>query len=206
LKCPHPETKQWPSVRAFRKAYPNGENVPHKIPFLIKADETHEAERIYPITDQAALQSSLEDLRRLESSGFSGFISQELIHTEGNVLRVAVIGSSTITYWKRAKEPGQMITTISRGAEIDREWRPDLQEKGRIGAERLVAATGINLAAIDFVFDLTQPNPQALFLEINYVFGRRGLGGSMRFYRLLSQALQQWLVEKGFDPKSVELL
>jgi ribosomal protein S6--L-glutamate ligase len=98
-----------------------------------------------------------------------------------------------------------MITTISRGAEIDREWRPDLQEKGRVGAEKLLAATGINLAAIDFVFDLTQPDPQALFLEINYVFGRRGLGGSMRFYRLLSQALQEWLVEKGFDPNLVTL-
>ncbi|UCF56938.1 MAG: hypothetical protein JSW15_00130 [Deltaproteobacteria bacterium] len=206
LKYPYPETRQWPSVRAFRKAYANGEDVPHKIPFLIKADETHEAERIYPITDQAALQSSLEDLRRLESSGFSGFISQELIPTEGNVLRVVIIGRSTHTYWKRAESPGQVVTTISRGARIDREWRPDLQEKGKVQAQKFSTATGINLAAIDFIFSFLHPEPQPLSLEINYYFGRRGLGGSLNFYRLLYKAIQGWLVEKGFDPKSVELL
>ena len=70
-------------------------------------------------------------------------------------------------------------------------------------AERLVAATGINLAAIDVIFHIEDPDPQPLFLEINYIFGRRGLGGSMRFYQLLSEALQEWLVERGFDPKSV---
>lgn len=205
-KCPHPETMRWPSVTAFREAYQAERDFPHRIPFLIKGNETHEGERIYTITDRRALESSLKDLELLDNWESSGFISQELISTEGNVLRVVIVGSRLITYWKRAQRPGQMITTISRGAKIDREWRFELQEKGRIEAEGLVAATGMNLAAIDFVFDLTQPDPQPLFLEINYVFGRRGLGGSMRFYQLLSHALQEWLTEKGLDPQSVALL
>jgi ribosomal protein S6--L-glutamate ligase len=149
---------------------------------------------------------SLEDLKRLEGRESPGFISQQLITTEGNVLRVVIIGSRTITYWKRAQETGQMITTISRGAKIDREWRADLQKKGEIEAERLVAATGINLAAIDVIFHTEEPDPQPLFLEINYIFGRRGLGGSMRFYQLLSEALQEWLVKRGLDRRSVTLL
>ena len=70
-------------------------------------------------------------------------------------------------------------------------------------AKKLEADTGINLAAIDFIFDFSQPDPEPLFLEINYVFGRRGLGGSMNFYHLLSEALQQWLAEHGFDPQCV---
>ena len=206
LKSPHPETKKWPSVQAFREAYPNGENVPHRIPFLIKANETHEAERIYPITDRVGLESSLEDLQRLETWGTSGFVSQEWVASEGNVLRVVIIGRRTITYWKRAQKPGQMITTISRGAVIDHEWRSDLREKGKAEAKRLVAATGIILAAIDFIFDLTRPDPQPLFLEINYMFGRRGLGGFLNYYLLLFEALKEWLEEKGFDAKSVTLL
>ncbi len=173
------------------------------MPFLLKGNETHEAEGIYTITDRRALETSLEDLKRLEGRGSSGFISQQLIATEGNVLRVVIIGSRVITYWKRAQRTGQMITTISRGAKIDREWRADLQKKGEIEAERLVGATDINLAAIDFIFDFTRTDPQPLFLEINYIFGRRGLGGSMRFYQLLSLALKEWLVAIGFDPKSV---
>ena len=202
-KCPHPETLQWTSVRAFKEAYEAERDPLHRVPFLLKGNDAHEAEGIYTITDERALEKSLENLKRLEGRKSSGFISQQLITTEGNVLRVVIIGSRIITYWKRAHETGQMITTISRGARIDREWRADLQKKGEMEAERLVAATGINLAAIDVIFHIEDPDPQPLFLEINYVFGRRGLGGSMRFYQLLSQALQEWLVERGFDPKSV---
>jgi len=206
LRMPHPETMQWPSVKKFTESYQAAEDFPHPIPFLIKSNETHEAEGIYPITDRFSLESSLEDLQRMEGRGTRGFISQEMVHTEGNVLRVVIIGSKRITYWKRAEKPGQLVTTISRGARIDREWRDDLREKGSIEAERLVVAAGMDLAAIDLTFDLTRTDPQPLFLEVNYVFGRRGLGGSMGFYRLLSEALREWLVEKGFDPLAVTLL
>lgn len=205
LNHAHPQTRQWSSVEAFKKGYHEG-GFPHPLPFLIKADEAHEAENIYQISDEAALNSSMEDLQRMERWGSSGFVSQELIPAEGNVLRVVIIGKKTITYWKRAQRPGQTITTISRGAEVDQHWRPDLQEKGEKEAKKLAAATGINLAAIDFIFDFCQADPEPLFLEINYVFGRRGLGGSMNFYRLLSEALQEWLTEHGFDPQSVKLL
>ena len=205
-KCPHPLTLRWTSVKAFKEAYEAEDDSLHRMPFLLKGNETHEAEGIYTVKDTKALETSLANLERLEGWGSSGFISQQLIAAEGNVLRVVVIGSRTITYWKRAQETGQMITTISRGAKIDREWRADLQKKGEVEAERLVAATGIDLAAIDVIFQMKDPDPQPLLLEINYIFGRRGLGGSMRFYQLLSEALQEWLVEKGFDPNSVTLL
>ncbi len=206
LKMPHPVTMEWPSVKAFREGYESEVDAPHPIPFLIKGNETHEAEGIYPITDRLTLESSLDDLQRMEGRGTQGFISQEMIPTKGNVLRVVIIGSKRITYWKRAEKPGQLITTISRGARIDRKWRGDLQEKGSIEAERLVTAAGIDLAAIDLIFDLTRTDPQPLFLEVNYVFGRRGLGGSMRFYELLSEALREWLVEKCSNPQAVTLL
>ena len=55
--------------------------------------------------------------------------------------------------------------------------------------ERFLRATGINLAAMDILYSGDGP----LFLEINYYFGRRGLGGSEQFYQFLNQAVKEWL-------------
>jgi len=32
-----------------------------------------------------------------------------------------------------------------------------------------------------------------LFLEINYFFGRKGLGGSEAYYKLLQQEIDRWI-------------
>ena len=202
----HPETIQWPSVEKFRKACHKPGYFPHKIPFFIKENDSHEAEGIYLITGQTTLESAMNNLTLMEQSGFSGFISQDLIASEGNVLRAVIIGERLITYWKRPENPGQIITTISRGARIDKDWRIDLQEKGSMKAREFSVATGANLTAIDFVFPLSNPDPQPVFLEINYYFARRGLGGSLNYYRILLKAIQEWLLVNGFNPESVTLV
>jgi len=135
-----------------------------------------------------------------------GFVTQEYVPCGGNVLRAVVMGKRVITYWKRPCKPGQEITTISRGAIVDHDWQPDLQEKGKVQALILSDKTGINLAAIDFVFPLTEKDPNPLILEINYYFGRRGLGGTENYYSLLYEAIQDWLEQVGLDPESVSLI
>ncbi len=206
LELSHPKTEPWPSVKAFRNKHLKGGSLPHKTPFVIKADKTHEAEGVHIVQDSTTLESALEAMERLENSGLSGFVSQEWIETEGNVLRVVIMGKSLRSYWKRAEGSREKVAAISRGAMIDENWRPDLQEKGKTQAQRLSANTGINLAAIDFVFPFSHSDPQPLFLEVNYSFGRLGLGGSQNFYLLLFAVLQEWLAEKGFDPGLVTLL
>jgi ribosomal protein S6--L-glutamate ligase len=206
FELPHPKTKPWPSVKAFRDKHPKSAPFPLEMPYVIKADKTHESEGVHIIQDSATLESALKTMERLEDSGLSGFVSQEWIETEGNVLRVVIMGKSLRSYWKRAEGSGTKVAAISRGAKIDENWRPDLQEKGKTQARRLSAATGINLAAIDFVFPFSHPDPQLLFLEVNYSFGREGLGGSQKFYLQLFEVLQEWLAEKGFNPDSVTLL
>jgi ribosomal protein S6--L-glutamate ligase len=116
------------------------------------------------------------------------------------------MGNQILTYWKRPAKPGQIITTISKGARIDHDWQPELQEKGRHQARILAKRTGINLAAVDFVFPLSEESPEPLFLEINYYFGRRGLGGMDAYYRLLFRAIQDWLKGIGLSHEAVELV
>ncbi len=202
----HPVTLRWPTVDKFKKAYPDPELFPHNLPFLIKDDKSHEADGVYFVEDRSSLSEALDYLILRERSGMLGFVTQEFVPSGGNVLRAVIIGKRVITYWKRPNKPGQVITTISRDAIIDSEWKPDLQEKGKEQAHVLTEKTGINLAAVDFVFPLSLKRPAPFFLEINYYFGRRGLGGTENYYRLLYQAVQEWLLEIGLNPKSVRLI
>ncbi len=203
---PHPETFSWATVGEFKKTHHKPEALPHDLPFLIKEDMSHEGEGVLLIENRTALKEALDNLALRERSGLKGFVTQTYIPCGGNVLRAVVIGKRVITYWKRPIKPGQEITTISRGAIVDHDWQPDLQEKGKVQALLLSDKTGINLAAIDFVFPIANKDPEPLFLEINYYFGRRGLGGSENYYRLLYEAVQDWLREIGLDLESVSLI
>jgi len=161
---------------------------------------------VFVVTGPKSLKVALDVLALKEGGENNGFVTQDFVPSGGNVLRAVIMGQQILTYWKRPVKPGQVITTISRGARIDHEWRPGLQEKGRAQAQVLARRTGINLAAVDFVFPLSKEDPGPLFLEINYYFGRRGLGGMDAYYRLLFRAIQDWLKGMGLNPETVELV
>ena len=200
-----PMTLEWTAVYQLEANIKEKGNYPHQMPFFLKTNRGHEAEGVFFIENQEGFGAALDRLKILEQSGTFGFISQEFIQTQGNVLRAVILNKAILTYWKRPQMPEQKITTINKGAKIDREWRKDLQEKSKQTTERLMQKTGMNLAAVDFVFNLTRHDPAPLFLEINYSFGRRGLGGSENFYGLLHKAIIEWMEEKGFDPEVVKL-
>ena len=205
FQLPHPHTIPWVSVNEFRRA--NHRNwLPHNFPFLLKGDRSHEGEGVFLITDPEALESTLRIFGEWEKTGQPGFISQALIPSGGNVLRVVLLGNKIITYWKRPLLEGSLITTLSRNAVVDKDWKKDLQEKGRMQATVFAEKTGSDVVAMDYVFPMEHPEPEPHLLEVNYYFGRRGLGGSLNYYRLLYEALQEWLQRKGFDPALVRLL
>jgi ribosomal protein S6--L-glutamate ligase len=203
FKIPHPRTTRWRSVKEFRDSLNGEKGPPQEIPFFFKTDKSHEGEGVLPVTDKKSLETGLA---RLEKEVPGAFISQEMIPCGGNVLRAVVLYKKIITYWKRPDKPNRMITSINQGSRVDKKWKPELQEKGRAQAQRICEETGINLAAFDFVFNMAFPNPRPFILEINYYFGRRGLGGSLRYYRFLLRAIQEWLKEKGLDAEAVELV
>ncbi len=207
FQFPHPKTSRWKTVAAFKDAALGVTGIPScSFPFVVKDDGSHEAGGVFMVNERESLEVALDFMALKEMSGSKGFVTQDFVPSGGNVLRAVIMGQRTITYWKRPVRPGQVITTISKGALIDHEWRPELQEKGKAQARGLAKRTGINLAAVDFVFPLWEEVPAALFLEINYYFGRRGLGGMDAYYRLLFRAIQDWLRTIGLNPNAVNLI
>ena len=202
FQLPCPRTFRWESVNLFKKT----PKAPHEFPFVVKDDKSHEAGGVFVVKDSESLGAALGFLALKEGVNNNGFVTQNFIPSGGNVLRAVIMGNQILTYWKRPAKPGQVITTISKGARIDHDWQPELQEKGRRQAQFLAKHTGINLAAVDFVFPLSEESPEPLFLEINYYFGRRGLGGMDAYYRLLFRAIQDWLKGIGLSPEAVELV
>lgn len=136
--------------------------MPHRVPFFVKADKSHEGAGVWLVNGPSELQYALD---RLEDWGGGPFLTQERVPCGGNVLRVVVLGNRVSSYWKRLHN--RPITTVSRGATINGGWRSDLREKGIRRTAELCEASGINLAAMDFVFTMTDPEPEPLILEIN---------------------------------------
>ncbi len=193
LNLPHPCSIPVENTEEISKKW---DYLSSKIPFLLKKDKSHEGEGIYVIRRKEDLEKIKEIMRKEK------VLLQELIRCGGNILRTVVIGDEIITYWKRPVKEGQIITTLNKNAIIDHSWMPELQEKGRKLAEEFISKTKINLAALDMVFKEKEP----LFLEINYYFGRKGLGGSDNYYSLLFHAIKRWLKKNGISTSSVRLI
>jgi ribosomal protein S6--L-glutamate ligase len=131
-----------------------------------------------------------------------GILLQELIPCGSRSLRVAVIGRRLISYW-RVADCGAFQASLARGGRLDRRGAPRLQKAAREAVASFCHATGVNLAGFDLLFDTRQgKSPPPLMLEINWFFGREGLGGSRRFYGLLRSEIMAWLAARGLTLKT----
>ncbi len=88
---------------------------------------------------------------------------------------------------------------MAQGAVIDVEAEPDLQQFAVASVKGFCDKTGINLAGFDVLYSAESKKKVPLFLEINYYFGRRGLGGSEKFYKLLNREILFWLQGLGLS-------
>jgi ribosomal protein S6--L-glutamate ligase len=110
---------------------------------------------------------------------------------------VVVIGQRYISYWRIQKNEDNFYTNLGRGAVIDAEADPTLQRKGVALVKQMCHKTGINLAGLDVIFPAQVEDPDPMLLEINYFFGRKGLGGSEAYYHILMEEIQAWI--EGLD-------
>jgi ribosomal protein S6--L-glutamate ligase len=187
----HPHTLVFPRVETLLGEHSHMDHTVPELPpypFVLKGAHSGEGKQVWLLENEAELAEKLQTLLKYELHGSCGFVIQEYIPALDRDLRVVVIGSQVSSYWRRAQG---FLHNVARGGEIDTESDQALQEAGREKVRQFCRRSGINLAAFDLVFPAGETEP--VFLEINYTFGRTGLGGSERFYTLLQNAVDQWL-------------
>ena len=169
------------------------------LPCVFKSDWGGEGEGVFYVETAKDLEQLLRRAQGNEKSGRKGFLLQDYIPSRDRSLRVVVIGDAFFSYWRVQEDPSQFVTSLKAGAVIDPDADPDLQRAGRSTVKQFCMDTKINLAGFDLLFPEDKPGAGPLFLEINYFFGRQGLGGSFQYYDLLEEGVKSWLNGLGFS-------
>lgn len=189
MALPHPETKSFHSLSQFTRTS-------HSFiyPFVFKFSWGGGGNNVFLIKSAEDLAQCLEKAREWEYQDKKGFLLQEYVPTGGRSLRVVVIGNNFYSYWRQALDGG-FYTNLAKGAFIEHESSPELQEKAVSVLRDVCWKTGINLAGFDFLFSTDEPENIPLFLEINVCFRCKGLGGVDTYNRLLEQGIREWLAQ-----------
>jgi len=190
----HPAAELYPAVAEFKEHY--GEtpgDTSFGLPCVFKFDWGGQGETVYLINSPNELKEVLKKAAVFENSGQKGFLLQQYVPTNGRTLRVIIIGQAMISYWRIQQSTDGFMSSVSRGAHIDTTSQPELQNNARAFIHDFCVKTGIDLAGFDVIFTAQTENTRPLLLEINYFFGRRGLGGSDAYYEILKREIDNWL-------------
>jgi len=194
IKARHPFSEIYLNFAAFQKKYQhNSGRLPFQYPLVFKYDWGGEGETVYRLDSAEDLQKVLTQTADFEKSGQRGFLLQDYVPCDNRSLRVVVIGNRFISYWRVQQSTNDFYTNLSKGAVIDLEAEPGLQQKAVAVVKDMCQKTGINLAGVDVIFSAEINDPDPMLLEINYFFGRKGLGGSEAYYKILQAEIQTWL-------------
>ena len=196
----HPKTDLYADVNDF---YGRCGGLPNALsfdfPIVFKFDWGGEGDNVYFIRSPEGLRDILQKADEFERTGQKGFLIQEYIPSQNRALRVVVIGGTFMSYWRIQKDAHRFQANLAKGAFLDHESDPNLQNAAVASAEIFCKKTKINLAGFDFLFSSEVDSGEPLFLEINYFFGRIGLGGSENFYGLLVSEINKWLLGLGLS-------
>ena len=192
---PHPLSFRYTDTTTFLRRHP-AETTPVPPPAVVKLDWGGEGDGVFPVMHDQDLAAVLRRLQDFEITGQRGFIVQQWIPARGRSLRVVVIGHQMLSYWRVMPSDTTPVASLAMGGTIDRTSDHHLMTAAESATAAFCRGTGINLAGFDFLFssDPSVVDPRTpLFLEINYFFGRRGLGGADAYYQQLRQAINHWL-------------
>ncbi len=192
----HPSTKLFSNIASFQTTYrQNPARFQFEYPIVFKLDWGGEGNTVYLVDSVKQLEDRIDQTISFEKSGQTGFLLQEYIPSDNKTLRVVVIGEHFSSYWRIQRNSGAFHTNLDKGGIIDAEAEPELQQKAISVVKNVCQKTGINLAGFDVIFSTEVEAPDPMLLEINYFFGRKGLGGSEAYYKLLHEEIQAWLTQ-----------
>jgi ribosomal protein S6--L-glutamate ligase len=191
MGVPHPPTWIFNALAPYRAC-------PEPIPFpaVVKLDWGGEGTNVFKVDDNRTLAAAMDHVAACEASGQPGFLIQACIPTGNRSLRVTVIGEHTTAYWRIQADPRRFGTAVTSGARLDHEADPHLQDAALKTVMAFCKRTHLQLGGFDFIFDdrsLQKGYIEPLMLEINFFFGRTGLGGSQRYYDLFERQVDAWL-------------
>lgn len=196
----HPRTEIYSeAAEYFQKHGRYANKPPFEWPFVFKFDWGGEGETVHRVGSEKQLRGLLRLAETYEGTGQKGFMLQELIFSN-RTLRVAVIGRRRISYWRVQPDPKRFTSGIAAGGTIDHQADPHLQAVGKAAVGEFCKRTSVNLAGIDLLFPDPTPGRPPYFIEVNYFFGRRGLGGSGKYYSMLLEEIRNWLADSGLGP------
>ena len=185
-----PSTLAFPSVRAWKD---RGGQPVFGFPLVVKSDWGGEGSGVRLIRDQTGLDDAINKVLAAENGGDFGFLLQEYVPCSSRSLRVVVIHRALVSYWRVGRPGEPLMGGLSQGADIDFHKDPLLVAIAEGLVRDFCGKTGINLAGFDLIFPENGGGP--LFLEVNWFFGRRGLGGSTGYYKILEKNVRAWIRE-----------
>ena len=184
-QVPHPKSLVFDSLDQWHQA----RNIQIRFPCVFKFSWGGEGHTVYYIDSQKALDTQIARAKEYENTGQYGFIVQDYIPCQGRSLRMVIVNQSIASYWRVQSD--SFYSNIAQGATIAYDIEPELVESAKLRMIDFCQKTHINLAGFDFIFHEKHRLP--LFLEINYFFGRKGLGGGEAFYKMLISGIKNWL-------------
>ena len=113
---------------------------------------------------------------------------QRWVEHGGRDLRVVTYGQDLAVSYFRVGD-GRFYNNVCRGGRMDHDGWPDEQAKGVKAAQALCRLAMIDIAGFDLMFpDEGEP----VFVEINFNFGRKGLGGAAGHRKYEIEAVMRW--------------
>ena len=200
INAAHPRTETHLNMDGFSMHYKGFPEKPSfDFPFVFKFNWGGDGDHVYLIQSIEDFSNVIQIAGEYENSGQKGFIIQEYIPANNRSLRVVVIGRTIVSYWRIQHDTDHFLSNVTKGATIDYNTDTDLQKSAIKSVKNFCRKTKINLAGFDILFSFQSKVKTPLFLEINYFFGRQGLGGSDKFYDILTKEIIKWIESIGLS-------
>lgn len=155
---------------------------PWGYPLVVKGDTGGGGSLVFPVHQATDLPRCVDRLPPDRPA-----LIQSWVEHGGKDLRVVVYGDRTVTYFRVGG--GQFYNNVCRGGRLDHAGWPHLQEKGSAVVLGFCQRAGIDVAGFDLMFP---DDGDPVFVEINYHFGRKGLGGTKGHRAYLLEAIRRW--------------
>lgn len=155
---------------------------PWGYPLVLKGDKGGGGSRVFPIRKAEDLARYTKRLPDNEPA-----LIQRWVKHGGKDLRVVIYGDHAVSYFRVGD--GNFYNNVCRGGKIDHDGWPELQEKGVRAVRQFCREAKIDVAGFDLMFP---DGGDPVFIEINFHFGKKGLGGTEAHRLYLRKAIENW--------------